>query len=461
MSRDKKRQVNWYQPDDGEAIARHLEKMAAKGWLLEDVDNLFFRYRRGEPARVKYALTFFPDASIYDPCLTEGQRTYIDYCRAAGWELAAFYGPVQYFRSVLPDPMPIETDEAVKLAAIRRTMRKTFVLSYVLLLCVFLLYLPLCWMQLRRSPMEFFSRNHTLALAIATAGGLLFCGGMLLDYLVWVLRSRRSTARGGPCARPHTRFRRWFGAAAIGVMAAALLLMAADASMLGQRGYILFFLAVYGGVLLLARRRLRLMKRKGFQRGTARGLFILFAVAAGVAVGFLAPAAYAGLAEAGVIRTARHPLETLTYGVHLDYTRDLYRDSLPVTLEDLGYTVTEEDYCSYRAERYGTFLAVRNEYTQDTLNFGSDLPVLWYQTFDTSWSWLLERCWEELTGDPERYDPWSLRRLEPAPWGAEEAWAREGLTHYFLRYPDRIVTFSLGDEASPEQLDAVFQALRG
>lgn len=38
--RDTRRQIIWYQIDDTEAIARHLEKMAKKGWLLEAVDNL-------------------------------------------------------------------------------------------------------------------------------------------------------------------------------------------------------------------------------------------------------------------------------------------------------------------------------------------------------------------------------------------------------------------------------------
>ena len=91
MSRDRKRQLNWYQPDDTEAIARHLERMAGKGWLLEKVDNWLFTYRRAQPARVRYTVTFFPEASVFDPGLTRGQETYADYCQAAGWELAAAY----------------------------------------------------------------------------------------------------------------------------------------------------------------------------------------------------------------------------------------------------------------------------------------------------------------------------------------------------------------------------------
>ena len=67
MSRDRKRQLSWYQPDDTEAIARHLERMAGKGWLLEKVDNWIFTYRRAQPARVRYTVTFFPEASVFDP----------------------------------------------------------------------------------------------------------------------------------------------------------------------------------------------------------------------------------------------------------------------------------------------------------------------------------------------------------------------------------------------------------
>ena len=70
MSRDRKRQLSWYQPDDTEAIARHLERMAGKGWLLEKVDNWIFTYRRAQPARVRYTVTFFPEASVFDPGLT-------------------------------------------------------------------------------------------------------------------------------------------------------------------------------------------------------------------------------------------------------------------------------------------------------------------------------------------------------------------------------------------------------
>lgn len=212
MSRDVKRQMCWFQIDDAEAIARHLEKMEAKGWRVQAVDNWYWTYQRVVPANVRYAVTFFPDASVYDSAPTEGQETYADYCRAAGWELAAAYGPVQYFRSERTDPPPIETDEAVKLTAIRRTMRKTFVLSYGMLLLLPLIYIPTLRLSFRR-PVEFFSDSSTLAMLALMIGIVLFAGSLLLDYLVWLLRSRYAVKRGGSCAKPHTKVRLWINGA--------------------------------------------------------------------------------------------------------------------------------------------------------------------------------------------------------------------------------------------------------
>ena len=460
MSRDKKRQMIWYQVDDTGAIARHLEKMAAKGWLLESVDNWWYIYHRAEPARVKYAVAFFPEASVFDPGLTEGQETYIDYCRAAGWELAAAYGPIQYFRSARPDPVPIETDEAVKLAAIRRTMRKTSVLSYALLLALPVISLPVFWSIFRRDLMELFSNDRQLGVIVLMLAILLYGCGMLLDYLIWVLRSKRSVAKGGACRRPHTRFRLLASIAMMAVCGAVVLSFFVDAGTSGLWPALAFYLILYSGVMLLGRWVLRKLKSRGTSRENTKGIFFAFAIGAGIAVGFLTPLLFGGLANAGIIRAIREPAESYTYSNgNFSFTRGIYRDDLPLTLEDLGCAVTEEDHCSYKAEIDRSFLAVRGEYTQAAMNLDSDLPWLYYQIYETKWPWLLEKCWEALTAAEEE-DSWPVQPLLPAPWGAAEAYKQEELTSYFLLYPDRIITFRLSEDASPQQLDTIVRTLQ-
>ena len=462
MSRDTKRQLSWYQVDDTGAIARHLERMAGKGWLLEKVDNWFFTYRRAQPARVQYTVTFFPEASVFDPGLTQGQETYADYCRAAGWELAAAYGPIQYFRSVRPDPTPIETDEAVKLSAIRRTMRKTAVLSYAMLLVLPVVYLPLFSIQLR-DPMEFFSSNSQLAQLLLMAGIAVFSVGILLDYLVWVLRSRRAVSRGGACARSHTRFRLGLTAMMLALCAVALAVFLLDPPLSGMQPALLAFLVLYVGVMLLGRWILRHLKKRGVSRGNTKGIFFVFAVAAGLVVGFGTPLLFGALDGAGVIHIGREPAETYTrtYGNGSQtITWDIFYDDLPVTLEDLGYAVAPEDHCTYEAEISRSPLAVRSEYVQDAFSSDNDLPRLTYETFDARWPWLLEKCWEGLIAEAGQYS--DLQAPDPAPWGAEAAYQEADRYTWYLLYPGRIVTFHLGgsEEATPERLDIIAQALR-
>lgn len=460
--RDTRRQIIWYQIDDTEAIARHLEKMAKKGWLLEAVDNLGYRYRRGEPGQVKYTVAFFPEASVFDPGLTEGQETYMDYCQAAGWELAAFYGPVQYFRSVQPDPAPIETDELVKLAAVRRTMRKTYVLSYALLLLLPAITLPLYWQEFCYNPMEFVSRNISLSTALLMAWIAVYGALMLLDYLFWVVRSRRAVVHGGACVKPHTRFRLGISGVMIAVCLAVLLGYFVDSGISGLRVMLLLYLAFYGGTIFLGRRILQSMKRRGIQRGKAKGLYVVFALVMGLAAGLSMPLLFGSLSDAGLIHQVREPVETYTKTrENVSWTVNIFHDNLPVTLEDLGWSVSPEDHCTYEAEISRSPLAVYSRYTQDALSLGSDLPRLHYQIFDARWPWLLEECWDRLIAEErERLDPWPMEMLNPAPWGAEAVYRPKDGNEYFLLYPGRIVTFRLSGDKEPEKLNAIALALK-
>ena len=65
--REKKWVLNIYQSDDEAAIVKRLEKLAAKGGFLERADNWGWTLRRGKPAQVRYAVTYFPGASVFDP----------------------------------------------------------------------------------------------------------------------------------------------------------------------------------------------------------------------------------------------------------------------------------------------------------------------------------------------------------------------------------------------------------
>ena len=457
MSREKKRELALFQANDMDAVARHFEKMEAKGWRLEGIDSWGYHYRRVQPGQARYTAACFPDASVYDPAPTEGQETYIDYCRAAGWELAGAFGPMQYFRAVRPDPVPIETDEAVKLTAIRRTMKKTLLPSCGAGILIAILYLVPQVSSFRIDPLGYFGWDMHLSLLLLMAGLTLYSVGLLADHGIWVLRSKRSVEGGGACVKPHTRLRRAAAAGLLVLTTACLALMCRDVMVRRVGPAMAVYLIFYALVILSAGWVLKWIKGRSASRGAVRVKYFAFAIGCGVLTMFVVVVAVFALSGAGQREPAEVYVKEYPGGETIQW--NIYRDSLPVTLEDLGYPVTEEDHCTYESDIRRSFLASHEKYRQRAMAYGSDLPELEYTVTRISWDWLREICWERFLEKNLDPDLWPLRELDPAPWGALEARRQDDLPRYYLLYPDRVVTLNLWSEASQQEIEAVLRPL--
>ena len=453
----KKRRLAWYLPWDGTYVERRLEKMARKGWRLEKADNLFWTYRRAEPADLRYAMTYFPAASVFDSGPTGEQMTYADYCAAAGWELVSNYGPLQIFVNDRPDPVPIETDEGEKLTAIHGAMKKMLLLPYGALAAVWLVNLLLrLGPQSYYSTLSIFSSNQQLLLLLAIALLILVSLGMVGDYLVWYLRSRRAVERGGTCLPSHTRPRMIFQGAVLAIAMAALLGPFACGS--DGRG-LLIVLVILGTVFLLLAGcygLLRLLKSMDGSRSFNRVVYVVGAVVLSIL--------YTAVVVKGIttlLPKSESPAPPEVYTVDTEWggirTYDIYRDDIPLTLEDLGYTVTEADHCSYQRGEQASPLVRWVQYSQSVHGEDSDLPELVYDTADIPWAWLRELCWGRLA----RY--FDFAETDPGPWGADRAIMDEGATgyrRYLLLYGERIVFLFLEEVPTAEQRTVIAAALR-
>ena len=77
---------NTFQLYDYRGVEEHLSVMAAQGWRLEKAGVTFWKYRRAEPASLRYAVTYNAGASRFEPGPTEGEQSLKELCAAAGWE---------------------------------------------------------------------------------------------------------------------------------------------------------------------------------------------------------------------------------------------------------------------------------------------------------------------------------------------------------------------------------------
>ena len=117
--------------DDFLGLEVWLEEKAREGWLLDKIGGgLGWRFRRELPPKeVTYSVVCFPQADLLDPEPGEEQLMFRDFCEHAGWKLAGTMGELHVFYSQEKDPVPIETEPAIELENIHRTMGKNSLIS--------------------------------------------------------------------------------------------------------------------------------------------------------------------------------------------------------------------------------------------------------------------------------------------------------------------------------------------
>lgn len=172
---------------DKDGICRYLEKMAAKGWMLEKVSGhgIWF-FRRVSPRPLKFSLFFAPPAGEQDGEAQKKQDAFYEMCRHDGWELACTTSVSQIFYNQQPDPIPMETDPAAELSRLHAASVKEFVTPLVMQ--AIMLALMLSWALDRHSgePGWLISWVFILLAYFANIG----------QYLHWYCRARKAVGEG-------------------------------------------------------------------------------------------------------------------------------------------------------------------------------------------------------------------------------------------------------------------------
>lgn len=180
---------------DLDGMARHLELMAAKGWMLEKMTTFGWHYRRMEPKRLRFAVTYQDTFSVFDPENSDGQMEYQDLCRSSGWEVAASNGPLQAFYTEDEDAPPIETDPQLFLETVERLARKTRFASIVIILAALINF----WMfigNLLQNPIHLLASPSSLASGLCWTLMALYGIIDLVTYVQWHRRAKAAAALG-------------------------------------------------------------------------------------------------------------------------------------------------------------------------------------------------------------------------------------------------------------------------
>lgn len=441
---------------DHSGIAAHLEKMALRGWMVEQPGSWIWKYRRIEPRKLHFAVTYFPDALSLRKDPTADQEMMEELCQRDGWKLAARWCQMQIFYNEQEDPAPIETDPVITVETIRRTMRKGAVnsmaesLVFDLIMCVGLIY------KFFKAPVQFLSSSFAILFLL---GWTLMVAKSLIDlglYHSWSRKAARDAQEG--VLRPVRRLPVLTGGLET---VSDLLILGAFLSSPTTR--VTGLLAV-GAVLVPVLANLiyaRSMRRRGVPRQTMvkRGMALSLVLFVLTFVGMTWYIAKVGL-----------PSGSPVVGTGQRWSRevDIYANRLPLRLEDL--VETGERQWSTRAKARESALVAYTEYEQMELGEEGELLDLDYRVTEVKVDSVYNYCKDKLLSERkdevqggevvfvDHYEP-----IDPAPWKAKEAYqchfSSSVLDTYLLCYEDRIVELSLHFTPDERQMAVVAEKL--
>lgn len=456
-----KRRFETFSFFDYTGIAGHLSKMAEKGWLIEKISNTGWVYRKIAPQKLTFYVTYFPNASEFDPCPTQEQQTFHDFCRHTGWKLAAAAAQMQVFFNEQENPVPIETDPVLQTAVIHAAAKKSFLPTHLLLLLISVVNIILFVLTCSSDPVGLLAGGANLFTGFAWLMLFITVIIELYSYFSWHAKAKKLAAFGESAETfSFSRIR-------LSILAAVLAGYAYWLAAILWNGPVFWKIVcicmiLYLAVLFFAVSGIRqLLKRKNVPRNLNRTITLFSCFVLSLAI--LSSITYTILrcSQKGLFDRGRETYE------HNGAVFTVYQDELPLTIEHLLGT-SRDGYIKERRSDESLLLA-RYEMRQyprfDTPDF-SDLPDLSYEITEIKLPVLYEFCKNSLlnaeqdeTADGRTVFINHFEPSDPVPWHAEDAWQLIRGTgpadRYLLCYENRIVDIRFSWQPAEEQMAAV------
>lgn len=439
---------------DQQAIQEKLEDMAGKGWMLEKTGSFTWTYKRIEPKRLRFSVTYFPSASDFDPAPTDGELTKIDYCRQDGWILVTSWGVMQIFYNENPDAVPIETEPVAQVENICRSMKKNVLLPHAVLCGMLLWNLFIRFSQLKRDIAGELSNPVSLYSSLMFALLILACLYEIGFYFYWSRKAKNAAQNYGVFLPIQSKpIASW-----ILTEFSALLLLLAYTTFHGPLGMAILLLCAVPLISVIG----NLIKRQLKKRGVSRNINRMVSISSVVLLTFL----LIGVLTASIIRSGpRFSGGNTLVGTYELYgrTMGIYNDPLPLEIEELADVRAQ---WSKEIDHQETFLLSSTEYLQYAVpvdgNDDVDEYRLAYTVTEVRWNFLYDFIKQTTLGarqDEIHEDFIFIDHYEPVDasvWNADDAyqlhWSDSVMDIYLVCWGNRIVELKFYWEPTPEQI---------
>lgn len=465
--RDRKRIIEPFSFYDHSGISRHFEKMASKGWMIKELTNWGWYYKRIEPQVLHFTVTYYPKASEFDPEPSEEQKRFYDFCEHTGWKLACASAQMQIFYNEQEQPIPIETDPVVEVDILHKACKKSFLPAYAVLLLLSILQGALFISRVLGDPIGVLSSAVNLSTGICWTMLFVFCIAELINYFTWHKKALKAAEEGVFLETPNTSLLQkglLVGVALLLLYWVVTLVFMADS--LERTVFILSFLYI-GTLIYLVNAVKKFLKKKKASAGTNRTITLISS--------FVLSFAMMGTLTFFTIFGMNHGFfsrDKETYE-HNGATFTIHNDELPLTVEDI-FDVNYEGYIKERRANESLFLGefVMRQHARFDADEFDEMPMLDYTIVIVKAPFLYDWCKKDLyyRGDDTLDDTWpdEMKQIykseNPVPWNAKEVYRiyySDGSpgNRYLLCYENYLVDIRFDRELTAEQIEIAAEKL--
>ena len=456
-----KRKQMFLQLYDHTGFERKLEALALKGWKLEKCGGILgWKFRKIEPAKLRYKVVYFPDASEFDPAPDDRQAEYIELCDKSGWEYIDHSAQMLIFCTKYPYATPIETDAMMQVETIHKAMKKSYLPGQIGLLALAVLQMLLCAARWRREPVNMLLFDGLLMSYVSYILLGVLCAYHLVQYFLW-RRKALVAAEDGEFVE--TKGRNFFEKISLVILAAWfipwLISLSDDAYLLRVA---LMTFAVLVGMIALVNGTKVLMQKMEFDAETTR-IATWSAVLLGtvMAIGIL----LFGIFDWPAAPSAQKEGYVTTYE-YLGRTHYIYDDPIPLTLEQLGIDAEYENRSRVQDVTKSMLITVYNG--QEVAPWGmpvQNLPELYYTITIPKLNLLLDACVEDVLNDRRIDNLYGIsREVDGELWQAKCVFERvqeeNSNVHYTVVWEDRILEILLPMSPNDEQIHVIIEHLK-
>lgn len=451
---------------DYTGIEAHLAKMALKGWQLQQITPFYWQYIKIEPQRLSYAVTYFGEASDFNPFPTENQQTFHEYCKGAGWHLTVEWAQMQIFCTERENPTPMETEEYVKLDAIHRAMKKNFLPGTGLLLLLTLVQIIMQIRWILHNPAYSLANSSTLYAAASSSLLAIYVLTNMLGYASWYVRSKKAISLGGTCIESSSAYQKVY--LFLGLLIGILLILAVFSLSSRRLGWVgilggLNVAVVITGVFLI---KATLKRTKASRRVNLSVTIISSVMLSLVLTGVTAWGILRGV---NIDRTDNRPAKSYTTTLPDGslHTWDIYNDSLPLKVEDLENV--KYDQYSYEGSANESVLLSHFAAWQNSFPDGQHVPELRYDIVKVKWPALFGfflngylnkyNYGGDVAEEFKRY----FRKTDDTAWQADGVYQLQGqdgpIAEYILCWGNQIVNINFEGIPTADQIAVAIKKL--